>query len=43
MLTTSQSVITSSVWEDVRTQFNNDITSAVSKYNIPDELILKLD
>ena len=43
MVTTSRPIVTSSLWEEVRTQFHNDIASAVLKYNIPDELILNID
>ena len=42
-VTTSRPIVTSSLWEEVRTQFHNDTTSAVLKYNIPDELILNID
>ena len=31
------------MWEEVRTQFHNDIASAVLKDTIPDELILNID
>ena len=43
MVTASRPIVTSSLWEEVRTQFHNDIASAVLKYNIPDELILNID
>ena len=43
MVTTSGPIVTSSLWEEVRTQLHNDIVSAVLKYNIPDELILNID
>ena len=43
MVTTSIPIVTSSLWEEVRTQLHNDIVSAVLKYNIPDELILNID
>ena len=43
MVTTSRPIVTPSLWEEVRTQFHNDIASAVLKYNIPDELILNID
>ena len=43
MVTTSGPIVTSSLWEEVRTQLHNDIASAVLKYNIPDELILNID
>ena len=43
MITTSRPIVTSSLWEEVRTQLHNDIASAVLKYNIPDELILNND
>ena len=43
MVTTSRPIVTSSLWEEVRTQFHNDIASAVLKCNIPDELILNID
>ena len=36
MVTTSRPTVTSSLWEQVRTQLHNDIASAVLKYNIPD-------
>lgn len=39
----SRSVVVSSFWEEVRTQFNNDIASAVLKYSRPDELVLNID
>ena len=43
MVTTSRPIVTSSLWEEVRTQFHNDIASPMLKYNIPDELILNND
>ena len=43
MVTTSRPIVTSSLWEVVRTQFHNDIASAVLKYSMPDELILNVD
>ena len=43
MITTSRPIVTSSLWEEVRTQLHNDIASAVLKYNIPDELIRNID
>ena len=43
MVTTSRPIVTSSLWEEVRTQFHNDIASGVLKYSIPDELILNID
>ena len=43
MVTTWRPIVTSSLWEEVRTQLHNDIASAVLKYNIPDELILNID
>ena len=43
MVTTSRPIVTSSLWKEVRTQFHNDIASAVLKYNIPDKLILNID
>ena len=43
MVTTSRPIVTAFLWEEVRTQFHNDIASAVIKYNIPDELILNID
>ena len=43
MVTTSRPIVTSSLLEEVRTQFHNDIASAVLKYNIPDELIPNID
>ena len=43
MVITSRPIVTSSLWEEVKTQFHNDIASAVLKYNIPDELILNID
>ena len=43
MVTTSRPIVTSSLWEEVRTQLHNDIASAVLKCNIPDELILNND
>ena len=43
MVTTSRPIVTSSLWEEVRTQFHNNTASAVLKYNIPDELILNID
>ena len=42
-VTTLRPIVTSSLWEEVRTQLHNDIASAVLKYNIPDELILNID
>ena len=42
-VTTLRPIVTSSLWEEVRTQLHNDIASAVLKYNIPDELILNND
>ena len=38
MVTTSGPIVTSSLWEEVRTQLHNDIASAVLKYNIPDNI-----
>ena len=38
MVTTSKPIVTSSLWEEVRTQLHNDIASAVLKYNIPDNI-----
>ena len=38
MITTSRPIVTSSLWEEVRTQLHNDIASAVLKYNIPDNI-----
>ena len=43
MVKTSRPIVTTSLWEEVRTPFHNDIALAVLKYNIPDELILKID
>ena len=44
MLTTSKPIVTSSLWEEVRTQLHNDVVSAaVLNYNIPDEIILNID
>ena len=43
MLTTSKPIVTSSLWEEVRTQLHNDVVSAVLNYNIPDEIILKIN
>ena len=43
MVTTSRPIVTSSLWEEVRTRFHNDNASAVLKYNITDELILNND
>ena len=43
MVTTSRPIVRSSLWKEVRTQFHNDIASAVLKYNISDELILNID
>ena len=43
MVATSKPVVTSSLWEEIRTQFHNDIVSAVLMYIIPDELILNID
>ena len=43
MITISRPIVTSSLWEEVRTQLHNDIASAVLKYNIPDELIRNID
>ena len=43
MVTTSRPIVTSSLWEEVRTQFHNDITSTVLKYNKTGELILNVD
>ena len=36
-------MVTSSLWEEVRTRFHHDITAVGLKYNIPDELILNID
>ena len=41
--TTSRSIVTHSLWEEINTQYLHDITSAVRTYNIPDELILNAD
>ena len=37
-VTTLRPIVTSSLWEEVRTQLHNDIASAVLKYNIPDNI-----
>ena len=41
--TTSRSIVTQSLWEEINTQYLHDITSVVRTYNIPDELILNAD
>ena len=43
MVATSRPIVTSSLREESRTQFHNDIASAVLNCNIPDELILNID
>ena len=43
MVTPSRPIVTSSLWEEVGTQFHNDIASALLKDNIPHEFILNID
>ena len=42
-VTTSRSVITRSLWAEVRTQFLHQITEKVLQHNIRDELIINVD
>ena len=42
-VTTSRSVITRSLWAEVRTQFLHEITEKVHQHNIRDELIINVD
>ena len=40
---TSKPIIARALWEEINTQYLDDIASAVRTYNIPDELILNAD
>ena len=42
-VTTSRSVITRSLWAEVRSQLFHKITNKVLQHNIPDELIINVD